>query len=340
MRLGIWTPAPQTIRPDPVTKPALDALTTSGGGPDASFDYAVRLLNRAEELGFDITLIAQRWFGPDLDSWIYAAALAPVVRKMEIMAAVHPGIMDPRIAAKLGASIDRISGGRFCVNIVNGTRPQEHNMYGSWIDSDEGRYRRMDEFIRVVKGLWTQESFTLEGEFYQLRDCVMPTRPVRTPHPPFYAASRADEGMSVVSQECDTWFVNYDKDRRHYAQSLRRIEDEIGQMEKRVSSIGRRMGYGINAVVFVADSDAEAEALADEHVRVVTTDPTVFVGTSGVGANLIGTPKTIVERMRRYEALGVDLFMLHFHPMHEGLEQFAEKVLPELRVGAGAKSFA
>ena len=82
MRLGIWTPAPQTIRPDPLTAPLLDALTQHGGGPDGNFEYAVRVLNRAEELGFDITLIAQRWFGPDLDSWIYAAALAPMVRKM------------------------------------------------------------------------------------------------------------------------------------------------------------------------------------------------------------------------------------------------------------------
>ena len=104
MKLGIWCPAPQTIRPDPVTKPMLDALTTHGGGPDASFEYAVKVLNRAEELGFDITLIAQRWFGPDLDSWIFAAALAPVVKKMRLMAAVHPGIFDPRIAAKLGAN--------------------------------------------------------------------------------------------------------------------------------------------------------------------------------------------------------------------------------------------
>ena len=89
MKLGIWCPAPQTIRPDPLTKPMLDALTQHGGGPDQSFDYAVKVLNRAEELGFDITLIAQRWFGPDLDSWIFAAALAPVVKKMRLMAAIH-----------------------------------------------------------------------------------------------------------------------------------------------------------------------------------------------------------------------------------------------------------
>jgi FMNH2-dependent dimethyl sulfone monooxygenase len=328
MRLGIWTPAPQSIRPDPLTAPLLDALTQHGGGPDGNFEYAVRVLNRAEELGFDITLIAQRWFGPDLDSWIYAAALAPVVRKMEIMAAVHPGIADPRIMAKLGASIDRISGGRFCVNIVNGTRPQEHNMYGKWVESDGGRYKQMQEFIQVMKGLWTQEALTYNGDFYKIDGVKMPTRSVRAPYPPFYAASRADDGMNVVAQECDTWFVNYDKDRANYDQSLKRIEHEIGLMEDRVKTLGRTMNYGINAIVIIGETEEDAQAKADEHVRIASQAP---VGTSGVGANLIGTPKTIVERMRRYEDMGVSLFMLHFWPMHEGLEEFGRKVLPDLR---------
>lgn len=334
MRLGIWAPAPQSIRPDPVTRPALDALTANGGGVDQNFEYAVKLLNRAEELGFDITLIAQRWFGPDLDSWIYAAALAPVVRKMDIMAAVHPGIADPRIMAKLAASIDRISGGRFCINIVNGTRPQEHNMYGRWIESDGGRYRQMQEFIQVMKGLMTQDCFTLEGEFYQMKDARMPTRPVRAPHPPIFAASRADDGMNVVAAECDTWFVNYDKDRANYEQSLKRIDHEIGLMEERVGALGRKMNYGVNAIVIIGETEEQAQAMADEHVRVASASP---VGVSGVGANLIGTPAMIAERIRRYEAMGIGLLMLHFWPMHDGLEEFAQKVLPELNRGSSLR---
>ena len=84
-------------------------------------------------------------------------------------------------------------------------------MYGRWIESEGGRYRQMREFIHTMKGLWTQDRFTLEGEFYQIHDGMMPTRSVRAPHPPLFAASRADEGMNVVAEECDTWFVNYDK---------------------------------------------------------------------------------------------------------------------------------
>jgi len=325
-------PAPQSIRPDPAIREDHAALTRHGGGVDRSYLYALEFLQRAEALGFDITLIAQRYLGPDLDSWIFATALAAQTQTMEIMAALHPGIADPRMAAKMGASIDRISGGRFCINIVNGLRKDEFDIFGAWLDQTGPRYWRMHEFIKVMKGLWTSDDFTFHGEFYHVEHGTVPTRSVREPHPPFYAASRVDEGMDVVSQECSTWFVNYDKDRRNYVASLKRIETERAMMEARVQTLGKSMVYGINALVLIGETDEEAQAMAEEHLKTIHDDPAMTVGTSGVGANLIGSPKTIVERMRRYQDLGIDLFMLHFYPMREGLEEFAEKIMCDLNV--------
>lgn len=336
MRLGIWTPAPQSIRPDPSVRPAFEALLKHGGGVDESYLYAAKVLQRAEQLGFDITLIAQRWLGPDLDSWIFATALATQTKTMEIMAAAHPGILDPITAAKFGASIDRISGGRFCINIVNGRRQRETEVFGNWIDQTGPRYRRMHEFVKVMKGLWTQDDFSFDGEYYKVAHGTVPTKSVRAPYPPFYAASRVDDGMAVVSQECDCWFVNYEHDRFRYEENLKRIESEVAIMEQRVKSLGRKMQYGMNGLVIIADTDAEAERRADEYLKSVTTDPFHSVGVAGVGANFFGTPKTIIERMRRYQSMGVELFMLHFDPMHEGLEEFAQKILPELDVKRAA----
>lgn len=117
-------------------------------------------------------------------------------------------------------------------------------------------------------------------------------------------------------------------DRANYDASLTRITHEIGLMEQRVKAYGRNMTYGINAIVIIGKTEEEeAQAKADEHVSIAGAQQ---VGTSGVGANLIGTPKTIVERMKRYEDMGISLFMLHFCPMKEGLEEFAEQILPKL----------
>jgi FMNH2-dependent dimethyl sulfone monooxygenase len=319
------------MRPDAVAQPAIDALTQHGGGVDRNYLYAVDVLQRAEELGFDITLVAQRFLGPDLDSWMFAAALAPMTKRIELMAAVHPGMMDPRVIAKHAASIDRISGGRFCVNIVNGRRPQEFAVFGEWLDYEEARYRRMHEFIKVLKGMWTNDDFTFEGQYYQVEHGTVPTKSVRTPHVPVYAASRADGGMAVIAQECETWFVNYDKDYRNYEASLKQIEREVAQMEKRCAEYGRKMNYGINACVLIADTDAAGVEMAEDYLAHLARAPSIGSASGGLGANVIGSPKTVVERIKRYQSLGVDLFMMQFYPFRQGLEVFAEKVLPHLR---------
>src|SRR5262245_20942109 len=330
MRLGIWCPAPLSIRPDGPVKPAFDALTRHGGGVDKSYLYAVDVLQRAEQLGFEITLIAQRFFGPDLDSWMLAAALAAQTSSIEIMAAVHPGIIDPRVVAKHAASIDRISGGRFCINIVNGSRPEEFEVFGKLLASGEARYRRMHEFIQVLKGMWLNDNFKFHGEFYTVEYGNVPTKSVRSPHPPIYAASRVDEGMNVVAQECDCWFVNSSRHYREYEAGLKRVETEVGLMEQRCRELGRKMQYGLSACVLTADTDEAAIAIADGYLAQLERDPSIKSASVAVGANLIGTPKTVIERIRRYEELGINLFLLQFYPMRQGLDEFAEKTLPEL----------
>ncbi len=334
MRLGIWCPAPLSIRPDSLVQPAFDALTRHGGGVDQNYLYAVDVLRRAEELGFEITLIAQRFFGPDLDSWMLAAALAAQTTSIEIMAAVHPGIIDPKVVAKHAASLDRISGGRFCVNIVNGSRPQEFEVFGKLLASGEARYRRMHEFIQVMKGMWLHDDFKFHGDFYSVEYGTVPTKSVRVPHPPIYAASRVDEGMNVVAQECDAWFVNSSRHYSEYEDGLKRVETEVGLMERRCRELGRTMQYGLSACVLTADTDAEAIAIADGYMAQLAQDPAIKSASVAVGANLIGSPKTVVERIRRYESLGIDLFLLQFYPMRQGLDEFALKILPELTQGS------
>ena len=329
MRFGIWAPAPQTIRPDDEVKPMFEALTRHGGGVDPSYLYAIDVLQRAEKHGFDITLIAQRWLGPDLDAWIYAAAVASHTKTIQLMSAVQPGIADPRLIAKMAASIDRISGGRFCVNIVNGARQPELESFGVWLERDAPRYKRMEEFIQVMKGLWADDDFSFHGDFYNFDHAGIFTKPVRAPHPPIYAASHARDGMELVARECEAWFVNPDKDRGKYAESLARIERDIGLMEKLSATHGKRLTYGVNAMVLLGETDAEAEAAADEHTR-LARDPTLRVGLSGLGANLVGSPRTVAERINRYRDLGIDLLMLHFYPMRSGLDEFAKKVMPYL----------
>ena len=174
MRFGVWTPLPHTIRPEPLMNEAIRESGTRGlaNGPDKAFRFAVDMITRGEELGFKTTLLAERWMGTDHSAWMLAAALAPLTSQMELMVAVHPGIVTPQAVAKFAVSLDRISGGRAAINIVNGWWKEEFETFGQswWPPGRRARYRRMDEFVQVsCVGCGTEDPFDFHGEFYSRR---------------------------------------------------------------------------------------------------------------------------------------------------------------------------
>ena len=89
----------------------IKSCASLAGRNDGSFEFACDAVRRADELGFDTTLIAERFLGPDLSAWVLASALAMVTKHIELMVAVHPGMVTPQVVAKMASSLDRISGG-------------------------------------------------------------------------------------------------------------------------------------------------------------------------------------------------------------------------------------
>lgn len=332
MRFGVWTPLPHTIRPEPRMNAAIRESGTPGlaNGPDKAFRFAVEMITRAEELGFTTTLIAERWIGTDHPAWMLAAALATVTSKIELMVAVHPGIITPQVVAKFTASLDRISGGRAAVNIVNGWWKEEFENFGhaGWPKDDDARYRRMDEFVRVMRGLWNEDTFDFHGEFYAVDRQELPLKPVQLPNPPIYAGSRHEPGKAVIARDCDYWFVDCLTDYRTWEQNVEQARETIADLNARATRYGRKLGFGMSCHVVCADTNAEAIRLANELEEHGKTSRVSFIAAKALGPGLVGTPETIADRIRRYEAAGVGTLMLHFHPMIEGMERFARDIIP------------
>lgn len=335
MRYGVWTPLPHTIRHDDAMAEAVRDLRTpgAGGGTDNSFQIAIDVVRRAESLGFETTLIAERHLGPDLEAWILAAAMIAQTSTIELMVAVHPGIVAPQLAAKMGASLDRISGGRFAVNVVNGWFEREFDLFGNgtWLEQSDARYRRMDEFVSVMKGLWTEETFTLDGEFYRSDGGELPIKPVRTPNPPIYAASTSEAGKDIIARQCDVWFVAYAPGYANAESNIDGVASAIKDLNERAAGYERTLSYGISAHVICTESRNEAEERAEALEEYGRTDPVSAVCAKGLGAGLLGTPRQIAERLRYFETIGIDCPMMHFFPMMDGLNTFAEKVMPLLQ---------
>ncbi len=334
MRFGIWTPLPHTIRPEERMIKAVEILkgAESDQTTDPSFEFAVDVLRRAEQLGFSVSLIAARQLGPDLEAWTMASALSAYVKQMELMVAVHPGIISPQMVAKMGASLDRISGGRLSINVVNGWNVDEFNIFGNgaWLTELDDRYLRMNEYIGIIRGLWTEHSIEFQGRFYTVERGNLPLKPRQRPNPLIYAASNSPAGKETVARYCDYWFVPDRGDYRLFTETVAHIEREIADMEQRAQRYGRQIRYGKSAHVICAETVAQANAQADsfvEYGNIARYNKSAMVA---LNACLVGTAEMIADRIRTYQQIGVDMLMLHFHPMIEGMERFVVQVLPRL----------
>ena len=150
------------------------------------------------------------------------------------MVAVHPGIITPAMVAKMGASLDRISGGRLSLNVVNGWNVDEFNLFGNgaWLAEQDDRYIRMDEYIQIIKRLWTEDVLNFDGRFYRIQNGTLPLKPRRQPNPPIYGASRSPSGKDTIAKYCDHWFVPDWRDYRRFDDTVVLIRSEIAAMLK------------------------------------------------------------------------------------------------------------
>src|SRR5262245_29702906 len=332
MRYGVWTPLPHTIRPEPLMNQAIAESGTRGlaPGPDKAFRFAVDMLQRAEKLGFESTLIAERWMGTDHSAWLLASALAPLTSRIELMVAVHPGILTPQAVAKLAVSLDRISGGRAALNIVNGWWKEEFETFGQtfWPQNDDARYRRMEEFVRVIRGLWEDDRVEFAGEFYRVDRQTLPLKSVQMPHPPIYGGTRNEAGKDVIARYCDYWFVDYLLDYRLWERSLANAAILVSEMKSRAAQHNRRIDFGMSCHVICADTKEQADELAAQLEEHGKANFISSIAARALGPGLVGTPDMIADRIRGYEAAGIGTLMLHFHPMMEGMERFAGQVMP------------
>src|SRR5438270_11111281 len=137
---------------------------------EATWPYVSRLAQRSEEIGFDLTLIAELNLNdikgvhaPALDAWSTAAALAAVTRKVELMVAVRPTFHSPALLAKQAANIDHISGGRVSLNVVSSWWSEEAKKYGVHFDQHDDRYARTSEWLEVVDQAWKSDHFSYRG---------------------------------------------------------------------------------------------------------------------------------------------------------------------------------
>lgn len=314
-----------------------------------TFDYAKKVIQSAEKWGYDTTLIAELYLndikGPEHDSieaWSTAAALAAVTEKIEIMTAIRPGFHNPAVAAKMAANIDHISNGRFTLNVVSAWWEEEARQYGGIFTEHDERYERTEEFLAILKGLWTEESFSFKGKFYDIKDAKLAPKPVQKPNPILYTGGESPKGKAVIAENCDAYVM--------HGGTVDEISAKIKDMQDKRAELGKDpfASFGMAAYVICRDTQEEAEqelaritdvkessayAGFDDFVNKSQLEQQIklqdySVSNRGLRPGLIGTPEQIAKKILEYEDAGINLLLLQFSPQLEEMKKFSEQVMP------------
>lgn len=320
-------------------------------GMEASWAYVKQLAQRSEQLGYDLSLIAELFMNdikgiqaPSLDAWSTAAALAAVTEKLELMVAVRPTFHNPAVFAKQAATIDHIAGGRLALNVVSSWWRDEARRAGVQFDQHDDRYARTREWLEIVDSAWKEPSTTIRGQYYQAEELIVEPKPLAKPRPMIYAGGESETAKNLIARYCDAYVMHGDPPER--------IKTKIDDMKRRREAFGLGpMRFGVAAYAIVRDHDDEVLA---ELRRVTDVSPgspgyrnyqdwiqntqleqqisleDYSVSNRGLKSGLYGTPGRLQDTVGAFEAAGVDLFLLQCSPQLEEMERFSEQVIQRL----------
>jgi FMNH2-dependent dimethyl sulfone monooxygenase len=344
MLFGLYAPSPHiTVGSKEITRSVKGALSPLPDGEiDPAFTLAKDVLCAADAAGFDLCLYAERHLGADFEAWMLAAAISSWTRNIRAMPAVHPGLWHPTLIAKMASCLDRLTTGRMAINVVTGWNEVEARMYGGDILlHEDDRYIRAEEFIRVLRGMWSETPFSLDGQFYQVKESQLLLKPATSSSPEIFTASRSERGLEMVAKYADWWFLDYDKSGADVAgveDSLRRA---IDGMSKRAAKYGRKVRYAFNPfIAFGASHDAAIER-AKRLLTPDEPDADLRKMMSRVGpamkSGCIGRPEKVREQLMRYADMGIELFLLKFVPTVDEVHAIRDEIITPLRRGARAQ---
>jgi pyrimidine oxygenase len=327
-----------------------------------TFELQRRIAELTENIGLDFLFWMGKWkgFGGATRFWDHslepiavASAIAACTKRLKLIATINPLLFHPAVAAKVIATIDDVSGGRFGINVVTGNTLDEIEQMGVVPEGyAEWRYEYADEWIRVVKALWSSEQVTFEGRFFKLTNCVSDPKPHQKPAPFIVSAGTSDEGVRFGARHSDSMFVG---GRPAVAAKVRQFAAEEG----------RKVTISTNAFILPRPTDFEGEtelALLRENVdseaamnvrrsfdrdKRVSSEarmaymkqPTTIGFISG--APIVGAPETVARKLvDMIEANDFDAVQFVFMDYVNDLAFFGCEVVPILRPMLAAKGIA
>lgn len=261
---------------------------------------------------------------PSFEAWTLATAVLTATERLRCGHMVLcNGFRHPALLGKMATSLDVISGGRLDLGIGSGSVELEHHEAGIGWGPFAERTARLGESLEILARMFTGEPTTFEGEHYRLRDLPNLPPPVQSPRPPIHVGGSGARTLELVARHADVWNCP--------TYALGELDAKLDELRAACGRAGRdpsSIRLSTEAVLALAPDDAavpDARALAERRF-----------GGAGYGleaGGYVGTPETIVERVRENVERGITLFVFFTHDRgsRETLELFAERVMPAFR---------
>jgi alkanesulfonate monooxygenase SsuD/methylene tetrahydromethanopterin reductase-like flavin-dependent oxidoreductase (luciferase family) len=335
------------------------------GRLEITWPNTLTLAQLADEMEFEALVPVARWRGfggavnpqgPGFEAYTWAAGIGASTRNVGVTATSHVSINHPIVAAKQSTVIDHISGGRYILNIVTGWNKPEIDMFGAELMPHETRYDMAEEWLGIVKRLWTEDDeFDHEGRFYRISKGYLQPKPIQKPYPVLMNAGGSERGRRFACRYCDLVFLapqscEYDAFKAQ-VESYRRLARE---------EYGREVGVWSLAYVVQAETEREARAFHDHYVKhkgdwaavnnaldtklanaksfppaLVEAMQTRLIAGWG-GYPLIGTKEQVVDGLATLLRIGLDGLLLSWPRYIAGMREFRDVTYP-LVVQAGLR---
>lgn len=321
----------------------------------SSWSHCSDIATTVDRLGFD-NILMPSGYELGIDTISFASSIAPQIKQMKMLTAVRVGEnWVPQLARQL-ATLNQVLNGRLVINIISSEMP------GESLDGPS-RYRRTTETMRALRTLMNGERLDIDGEFISLHLDAPRICKEMAPCPAFYFGGLSEEARETAAMDADVYLMWPDTEHE--------ISRIMSDMKERAARHGRTLKFGYRVHVVVRETEEEARDAASHLISAVDTatgdairarsldstsagvrrqaelrvaahedgfvEPFLWTGIgkarSGCGAAIVGTPQQVIEKIQRYQAMGIEAFIFSGYPHIDEAQRFAELVLPHLHHG-------
>jgi F420-dependent oxidoreductase-like protein len=300
--------------------------------PQYGFTYETirNIAREAERLGFESLWVSDHFFmtedsigTPSLECWTTLAALARDTLELRLGSMVSAqSYRNPALLAKMAATVDNISGGRLNFGIGAGWKEVEYRAYGYHFPGPGVRIRQLSEAISIAKRMWTYDKATFKGRHYGVEDALCYPHPVQRPHIPIWVGGTGDHTLGVAARHADAVNFAWSLPLDFVKGRLEALENHCGKISRNYCEIRKSIGL----MITMAETPEELEQKLEVQRR--NRDTPYMRYLSRQQPNVVGTPRTVAEKVKEYVAVGFDHFILRFHfgEEIESMRLFMEKV--------------